>query len=64
MTLGKNKRISKGKKGGKKKTVDPLSRKEWFDFRAPVPFEKRTFGKTCVTRTTGQSKKKKIYIYI
>ena len=53
MTIGKNKRISKGKKGGKKKTVDPLSRKEWFDFRAPVPFEKRTFGKTCVTRTTG-----------
>lgn len=40
MTLGKNKQISKGKKGTKKKTVDPLSRKEWYEFRAPVPFEK------------------------
>jgi len=53
MAIGKNKRISKGKKGGKKKTVDPLSRKEWFDFKSPAPFDVKNFGKTCVTRTTG-----------
>lgn len=53
MAIGKNKRISKGKNGGKKKTVDPLSRKEWYDFKSPAPFEVKNFGKTLVTRTTG-----------
>jgi small subunit ribosomal protein S3Ae len=51
MTLGKNKKL--GKKGHNKKQVDPLSRKEWYDFRAPVPFKSKSFGKTLVTRTTG-----------
>jgi len=51
MTLGKNKRISKGKKGGKKKTVDPLTKKEWYNFKSPAPFEVKNFGKTCITRT-------------
>jgi len=53
MTLGKNKRISKGKKGGKKKTVDPLTKKEWYNFKSPAPFEVKNFGKTCITRTQG-----------
>jgi len=53
MAIGKNKRISKGKKVGKKKVIDPMLKKEWYDFKAPAPFTKRTFGKTCVTRTTG-----------
>ena len=53
MAIGKNKRLSKGKKGGKKKVIDPLSRKEWFDFKAPPPFESRSFGKTLITKTQG-----------
>ena len=57
MAIGKNKRLSKGKKGGKKKIIDPLSRKEWFDFKAPPPFEARSFGKTLITKTQGTSKK-------
>jgi len=55
MAIGKNKRLSKGGKkgGGKKKVADPLSRKEWYDFKAPVPFSTKSFGKTLVTKTTG-----------
>jgi small subunit ribosomal protein S3Ae len=53
MAIGKNKRLSKGKKGGKKKIIDPLSRKEWFDFKAPPPFESLSFGKTLITKTQG-----------
>lgn len=53
MAIGKNKKLTKGKKGVKKSTIDPLSRKEWFDFKAPVPFSDKSFGKTLVTKTTG-----------
>jgi len=55
MAVGKNKRLSKGGKkgGGKRRVIDPLSRKEWYDFKAPVPFSARSFGKTCVTKTIG-----------
>lgn len=51
--VGKNKRISKSKKGGKKKAQDPFARKDWYDVKAPSMFSRRSVGKTLVTRTTG-----------
>lgn len=50
MAIGKNPRLSKGKGKGKK-VIDPLSRKEWYDFKAPVPFSPKSFGKTLVTKS-------------
>ncbi|KAK6122682.1 hypothetical protein DH2020_043566 [Rehmannia glutinosa] len=49
----KNKRISKGKKGGKKKAADPFAKKDWYDIKAPSVFVTRNVGKTLVTRTQG-----------
>ncbi|KAI6206928.1 40S ribosomal protein S3a [Aphelenchoides besseyi] len=51
MAVGKNSKVSK--KGGKKKVVDPFSRKEWYDVRAPAMFSERDVGKTLVNRTQG-----------
>jgi len=53
MAFGKNKRISKKGKGGKKKVADPMTKKEWYDIKAPNPFDKRIVGKTLCTRTSG-----------
>jgi len=51
MAVGKNKKM--GKKGAKKKAVDPFTRKEWYDIKAPSMFVHRQVGKTLVNRTQG-----------
>jgi small subunit ribosomal protein S3Ae len=53
MVVGKNKGLKAGKKGGKKKIINPFSRKDWYDVKAPAQFKIRQVGKTPVTRTTG-----------
>lgn len=53
MAVGKNKRLTKSKKGLKKKIVDPFTKKEWYDVKAPSMFASRSAGKTLVTKTTG-----------
>ncbi|CAJ1035876.1 putative Ribosomal S3Ae family [Leishmania utingensis] len=54
MALGKNKRISKGGKRGKRgKAQETMARKEWYDVVAPSNFEKRQFSKTICNKTQG-----------
>jgi len=52
MAVGKNKKI-KAKKGLKKKIVDPFTKKDWYDIKAPSIFTNRNVGKTVITRTQG-----------
>ena len=51
MAVGKNKKM--GKKGVKKKAIDPFSRKDWYDIKAPAMFTNRNVGKTLVNRSQG-----------
>jgi len=53
MAVGKNKLSKGGKRGGKKKSVDPFSKKDWYEIKAPSMFSQRNVGKTLVTRTQG-----------
>lgn len=54
MAVGKNKGLKiGGKKGAKKKIIDPFTRKEWYDIKAPSMFKVRQVGKTLVNRTAG-----------
>jgi len=53
MAVGKNKKLGKKVKGGKKKPVDPFARKEWYDVKAPSQFKHRDVAKTPVNRTSG-----------
>lgn len=43
-------------KNTNKSSVDPFTRKEWYDIKAPSVFEIRNVGKTLVNRTQGLSK--------
>jgi small subunit ribosomal protein S3Ae len=53
MAVGKNKRVSKGGKKGKKKVIEPMSRKEWYDVVTPSNFTNRQFTKTLCNKTMG-----------
>ncbi|GMM31194.1 ribosomal 40S subunit protein S1B [Martiniozyma asiatica (nom. inval.)] len=53
MAIGKNKRLSKGKKGLKKRVVDPFTKKEWYEIKAPTTFENRNVGQTLINKSTG-----------
>ncbi|XP_076038538.1 ribosomal protein S3A [Oratosquilla oratoria] len=54
MAVGKNKGLNKsGKKGAKKKIIDPFTRKDWYDVKSPALFTNRNVGKTMVNRTQG-----------
>jgi len=53
MAVGKNKRLTKSKKGSKKKAVDPFLKKEWYNLIAPAIFANKECGKTLITKTTG-----------
>ncbi|ELW51951.1 40S ribosomal protein S3a [Tupaia chinensis] len=54
MAVGKNKHLKKGsRKGAKKKVVDPFSKTDWYDVKAPAMFNIRNIRKTVVIRTQG-----------
>lgn len=54
MAVGKNKRLAKGgKKGSRKKAIDPFLKKEWYKLQAPAMFKNKDFGKTIISKTAG-----------
>jgi small subunit ribosomal protein S3Ae len=50
---GKNKRLTKSKKGSRKKAVDPFQKKEWYKLIAPSIFAVKDVGRTLITKTQG-----------
>lgn len=50
---GKNKRLTKSKKGSRKKAVDPFMKKEWYKLIAPSIFAVKDCGRTLITKTQG-----------
>jgi len=53
MAVGKNKKLGKSRKGGRKKATDPFHKKEWYDVRTPAVFPVKSAGKTIATKTQG-----------
>jgi len=53
MAVGKGNKGLSRKKGGRKKPVDPMTRKDWYDIKVPGIFANRNIGKTLVNRTSG-----------
>lgn len=53
MAVGKQKKGGKGGKRGKKKAVEPMARKEWYDVVAPSNFKTRQFAKAICNKTIG-----------
>ncbi|GKY93237.1 hypothetical protein MPSEU_000291400 [Mayamaea pseudoterrestris] len=53
MAVGKNKRLTKSKKGGRKKATDPFLKKEWYKLVAPSIFAVKDAGRTLITKTQG-----------
>jgi len=52
MAVGKNKKLGKKKKSGRK-IIDPFAKKEWYDVKAPNMFATRQVGKTIATKSSG-----------
>jgi small subunit ribosomal protein S3Ae len=50
---GKNKRLTKSKKGSRKKAIDPFLKKEWYNLVAPSIFAEKNCGKTLIAKTQG-----------
>jgi len=53
MAIGKNKRLTKSKKGSRKKATDPFLKKEWYKLIAPAMFATKDCGRTLITKTQG-----------
>jgi len=53
MAVGKNTRLTKSKKGSRKKAVDPFMKKEWYKLQAPSIFSVKDCGRTIITKTQG-----------
>jgi small subunit ribosomal protein S3Ae len=54
MAVGKNKRLTKSKKGAKgKKIIDPFKNKQRYEVRAPSYFATRSIGSTICTKSMG-----------
>eukprot|EP00063_Salmo_salar_P088489 XP_014063324.1 PREDICTED: 40S ribosomal protein S3a-like [Salmo salar] len=53
MAVGKNERLTKGGIKGEKNIIDPFSKKDWYDVKAPAMFNVRNIGQTLVSRTQG-----------